>query len=246
MMKLSKILATISLICFLGTYFLGNRVTYIGNDEEDNRTFQPFSFLIPESTDFVQTTGQVKQALGDKLYYYTPEGFKAYLIGYHTLPFWSFDFKMVQLPEGAKLYFCLTDFKGAITDINVLNHYVGLAPLESIAPSIRKMIPFVFLIFSIMILIYIFYQGKYDWIIGLVPSLMIVYIPVIAGFVGLKYTTTFSEHAAYKLESFNPLIFGTIQLKNVELSGSPGPGFYLFLLQIILMSMAIFLRRKHR
>ncbi|RLA64572.1 MAG: hypothetical protein DRQ88_00505 [Epsilonproteobacteria bacterium] len=245
-MKLSKVFAIISLLLFLATYFLGNTLTYLGNDEESNRTFQPFSFLIPEGIESVPTKGVVKEALGDKLYYYIPRGIKAYLIGFHTLPFWQFDLKMVQMPEGAKLYFCLTDLKGAVAEINVLNHYVGLAPLETIAPGIRKMIPFIFLFFTILLLIYIFRRGKYDWMIGLVPSLMIIYIPVIALLVGMQFSSTFSEHAVYKLDSFNPLIFGTVKLKNVELTGYPGIGFYLFLLQLILMGSSIFLRRQKR
>ena len=240
-LKLSKIFATISLILLLGTYFLGNTINYPGNDEESNRTFQPFSSFIPEGTDYV-----TKKGINDKLYYYTPEGIKAYLLGYHTLPFWKFDLKMVQLPEGATLYFCLTDLKGAVADVNILNHYVGLGPLEGLAPDLRKTIPFIFLFFSILILIYIFYQGKYDWLIGLVPSLMFVYIPIIALIVGLQFSTTFSEHAVYKMDSFNPLIFGTVKLKNVELNGSPGISFYLFLLQLISMSIAIYFRRLYR
>ena len=238
-LKLSKIFATISLILFLGTYFLGNTIKYPGNDEEANRTFQPFSFFVPEGTDYIASKD-------DKLYYYIPEGIKAYLLGYHTLPFWKFDLKMIQLPEGATLYFCLTDLKGAVADVNVLNHYVGLGPLEGLAPNLRKTIPFIFLFFSILILIYIFYQGSYDWIIGLVPSLMFVYIPIIALIVGLQYSTTFSEHAVYKMDSFNPLIFGTVKLKNVELTGSPGISFYLFLLQLIFMGLAVYFRRLNR
>ena len=156
---ISNILAFIAIVLLLGTYTLKPVFEYrdpTAIDEEDaieeNESFQPFSFLIPEDTESYEHSNKELRVLMGRVYEYHPTGFYAYLIGYKTMPVWRVSLEAPQYPKasfphGIPVYFNLTDWSGKVNEMNTINHYIGMNPMESGAIQIRKMIPFIYLLF---------------------------------------------------------------------------------------------------
>ena len=85
---LSNILALLAILLLLGTYTLKPVFEYrdpTAMDEEDaieeNESFQPLAFLIPEGTGFYAPSSEhLKPLMGEKIWEYYPSGFYAYLV----------------------------------------------------------------------------------------------------------------------------------------------------------------------
>ena len=87
-------MALLAILLLLGTYTLKPLFEYrdpVAMDEEDaieeNESFQPFAFLMPEGTEFFKPPRKdLIPMMGEKIWEYHPTGFYAYLIGYKTMP----------------------------------------------------------------------------------------------------------------------------------------------------------------
>ena len=61
--------------------------------------------------------------------------------------------------------------------MNVINHYIGMDPMDLGAFDVRRMVPFVYLVFSLFILVFLFYGGQGWWLLGLIPALIPLVLP---------------------------------------------------------------------
>ena len=253
---LSNILAILALMLLLGTYTLKPLFEYrdpTAIDEEDevelNESFQPFSFLIPEGTEFYENSNQELKALMGKVYEYHPTGLYAYLIGYKTMPVWRVSLEAPQypkaaFPDGIPVYFNLTDWGGKVNEMNVINHYIGMNPMESGAITVRKMIPFIYLLFFIMLIVYLFYKGPGWWLLGLIPA----FLPWFYLALYSKWLYWFGHNlhpwGAFKIKPFMPTVFGDGKVAQFTTHSYPTVGFYFLLLVFILLIFSVLIKRK--
>ncbi len=107
-LRLSNILAVLGILLLLGTYTLKPFFEYrdpVAIDEEDaiedNMSFQPFTFFMPDDVEYYAPPKQLQKMMGDKIYEYQPTGFYAYLIGARTMPVWMVSLEAPQYPKAA-------------------------------------------------------------------------------------------------------------------------------------------------
>jgi len=255
-LRLSSILAFVAILLLLGTYTLKPLFEYrdpVAIDEEDaieeNESFQPFSFLIPEDTEYYAPPKQLQPLMGEKIYEYHPTGFYAYLIGYKTMPVWKVSLEAPQypkasFPDGIPVYFNLTDWSGKVSEMNTINHYIGMNPMETGAITVRKFIPFVYLLCVIMLFVYLFYNGPGWWLLGLFPA----FLPWFYIALYSKWLYWFGHNlhpwGAFKVKPFMPTVLGDGKVAQFTTHSYPTIGFYVLLCVFILLILSVLIRRK--
>jgi len=256
-LRLSNVLAIIALLLFLSAYVTKPLFIYhdpVGADEEDeveeNESFQPFSFLIPDGTEYYEPPlDYLKELMGEKIWEYQPTGFYAYLIGFKTVPIWRVSLEAPQypkaaFPDGIPVFFHLTDFSGKVSEMNTINHYIGMDPMEVGAVFLRRLVPFVYLIFTLMLVFYLFYRGPGWWLMGLIPALMPWYF---LGFFS-KWLYWFGHNlhdfGQFKIKPFMPTVFGDGKVAQFTTHAYPTIGFYFLLAFFIIMVFSLLIKRR--
>lgn len=255
--RLSNILALLAMVLLLGTYTLKPVFQYrdpVAMDEEDeieeNTSFQPFAFLIPEGTEsHAPPLASLKLLMGERIWEYHPTGFYAYLIGYKTMPIWRVSLEAPQypkaaFPDGIPVFFNLTDWSGKVNEMNTINHYIGMHPMEVGAITLRQIIPFVYLIFFVMLIAYLFYKGPGWQMLGIVPA----FLPWFYLAFYSKWLYWFGHNlqpwGAFKIKPFMPTVFGNGKVAQFTTHSYPAVGFYFLIGVFILLILSVLIRRK--
>jgi hypothetical protein len=175
------------------------------------------------------------------------------LIPTFIVPLWHMTFVAQQYPEGLDLYVYSHDLVGGnkgndLTEINVLNHYIGMAELEPSDFNELKWIPLVIGLIGVLTL--------RAATIGSVRSVVDV-IVISLYFGGFSmwtfwykmqyYGTNLDPRASVRVEPFMPPIFGYKQVGQFDVWSYPAFGSYLFLLfGLLLVAGVLFSWRQPR
>ncbi|MCR4416189.1 MAG: hypothetical protein NUV92_00385 [Ignavibacteria bacterium] len=173
------------------------------------------------------------------------------LIGVYFFPIWSIDLIAPQYPEGLGLKIWINEVTGKkendLQNINGLNHYIGMKPINpDDIPELRIM-PFVV---GFMILFGLFnaFKGNkktiYAWII----------IFILLGAVGLydfyiweyNYGHNLNPDAPIKVPgmTYQPPLIGSKQLLNINAVSLPDIGSFIILISIALNVVALIIDKK--
>ncbi len=147
-----------------------------------------------------------------------------------TAPMWHINMKAPQYPQGLDLYIYSYKVDGGndgndVQEINVLNHYIGMAPLDRAALSDLDWIPFLFAAMIILAL--------RTAVIGKVGSMLDLLVMTtyagVFGFGRLYYKLyTFGHNldprAPVTVEPFMPAMLGKKQIANFLTEAGPGLG----------------------
>jgi len=257
-MWLSNALALGALLLLLATYTLKPLFAYhdptVSREEEEsteeNWSFQPFAFFIPKGTPYHEPpTAQLKSLMGDKIWEYHPTGLYAYLIGYKTMPIWRVSLEAPQYPKrafphGIPVFFHLTDFTGKVREMDTINHFIGMNPMEAGAVFLRQTVPFIYLFFFILLIAYFFYKGRGWWLQAIIPACMCWYFV----FFYAKWLYWFGHHlqpwGMFKVKPFMPTVLGDGKVAQFTTHSYPAVGFYFLLGVFVLLLFSILLRRK--
>ena len=147
-----------------------------------------------------------------------------------TAPMWHINMKAPQYPQGLDLYIYSYKVDGGndgndVQEINVLNHYIGMAPLDRAALSDLDWIPFLFAAMIILALRTALI-GKVGTMLDLL--VMTTYAGAF-GFGRLYYKLyTFGHNldprAPVTVEPFMPVMLGKKQIANFLTEAGPGLG----------------------
>ncbi|MEJ5304932.1 MAG: hypothetical protein WHV63_03215 [Ignavibacteria bacterium] len=173
------------------------------------------------------------------------------LVGVYFFPIWSIDLIAPQYPEGLGLKIWINEVTGKkendLQNINGLNHYIGMKPINpDDIPELRIM-PFVV---GFMILFGLFnaFKGNkktiYAWII----------IFILLGAVGLydfyiweyNYGHNLNPDAPIKVPgmTYQPPLIGSKQLLNINAVSLPDIGSFIILISIALNVVALIIDKK--
>ncbi len=256
--RLANILGLLAILFFVGTYTLKPVFIYHDpvamEDEEDeveeNESFQPFSIFIPDGTEsYEPPLDYLKELMGDKIWDYQPTGLYAYLIGYQTIPVWRVSLEAPQypkaaFPDGVPVFFHLADFSGKVSEMNTINHYIGMDPMEVGAIFVRQIVPFVYLAFFLMLIGYLFYSGPGWWILGLVPALMPWYYLFFYSKWLYWFGHNLHEFGQFTIKPFMPTVFGDGKVAQFTTHSYPTVGFFFLLAIFVLLILSILIKRK--
>jgi hypothetical protein len=168
----------------------------------------------------------------------------AMLVGALLLPLWRLELVAPQYPAGLVMYaygYKFADDPGSyyddVREINGLNHYIGMKPLEE-ELEMQLFIPGVLaLMAATFVAAAVRWQGK--WIRRLVVAgywFMPLFFVADLQYWLYHYGHTMDDEAALTMDAFTPKVFGTTKVWNFHSQTSFELGFYLMVLAAVTMT----------
>ena len=169
----------------------------------------------------------------------------ALFVGAWFQPMWGWYLSAPQYPSGLVLAVYLNHVSGDITEINILNHYIGMAHLDEAAQFERAMAAYGVAAIAIVTMLMVFVPGKrfaryFAWPAFAFPA---VFVAAMYWWM-YKFGHELSEAAPVTVEPFTPTLIGHGQIGNFSTIGLPGVGFYMILAASACVIVAYFLRKK--
>jgi len=140
-----------------------------------------------------------------------------------TLPLWTLTMRAPQYPKGLRLEAHGTGLVGDIRELNILNHYIGMPPIE--APAFETAI-YPWSIAALVVLCLI--SPVHPWLRRLAIVVMIAApLVILADLQWQLYTFghSLNPKAPIRLEPFTPLVLGTSKMGNFVSTGMVSTGF---------------------
>jgi nitrous oxidase accessory protein len=141
----------------------------------------------------------------------------ALVAGSYVLPLWRMEMEAPQYPKGLRLYAYGTALAGDVHEINILNHYIGMPPVE--APALEAAM-FPFGIGALMLVCLL--SPLHDWLRRLaIVATTSVPLVILADLQWRLYTFGHSldPKAPIRLKPFTPLVIGATEMGNFESTG---------------------------
>lgn len=167
-------------------------------------------------------------------------------------PLWNLHLVAPQYEEGLELdiyaYKIAAGNDGQdLVEINNLNHYIGMKPIEQADFTEMQIMPFMFGVFILLSL-----RGAVFGVMGAVVDLFMIAAYFGAFSIGAFYYRLYSyghnldPKAPMEVEPFTPLMFGTQKIANFTQSSYPQLGTYLLWVFMALLLAAIWFSRKEQ
>lgn len=163
----------------------------------------------------------------------------------YFFPMWGFYLYSPQYPDGLILSVYLNRVAGDVTEINVLNHYIGMAKLDEAAQLERALSGYGLIGISLLTLLFVFAPTHKVSKYYAIPAISFPFV-----FLGLFYYWMYSfghelaPEAPIRIAPFTPTMIGHGRIGNFETIGMPGAGFYLIITAMILVIVAFYVRQS--
>ena len=169
------------------------------------------------------------------------------MLGTYFLPLWHILLDAPQYPEGLELKIWLNGLSGNISQINGLNHYIGMKFIVADDFKEFKILPYVFGLLTLIGFAAAIAKSRkllWVWFIGLC-------LFAVVGFTDFyiweyNYGHNLNPHAAIKIEgmTYQPPLFGYKQLLNFTAGSLPDTGGVLVGLGGVLAAAALFYKPR--
>lgn len=168
-----------------------------------------------------------------------------------VFPMWRITLLAPQYPDGVHMYIHVNKIggktPGTLQNINILNHYIGMKPIEPDAIPELTYFPYVVVGFTILAILFALINWKPLYVIWLVLFGLALTLAVYDFYLWeYDYGHNLADNAPMKFEdeSFQPPLFGSKTLLNFIAKSYPHIGGYFIILSLILSVLAIYLRTK--
>lgn len=170
------------------------------------------------------------------------------LLASWRLPWWSLTMYAPQYPQGLTITTTLVGMSGDVDELNGLNHYIGMMPLENAAPFERSLVGYAVPTAVGLAVAAIMASGVLAWLLVLpLVSFPFVFAADLYGW--LYYAGHHLDPKAALSSSiggFTPTMVGEGVIAQFRTVGAMKSGFYLALLAAALAVMAIRMSRRQR
>jgi len=162
------------------------------------------------------------------------------------LPYWEMELIAPQYPKGLHITAYVNRLTGDVFEIDGLNHYIGMRPLEE-AAQFEKSVSIIGIVsVSLLILAAIFVHTK--WVVLLVLPAIFMPVMFLADLQWwlAKFGTELDPAAPLSsaIEPFIPSVLGRGVIAQFESIASPGAGLYLAFISSILIIVGLYFHRK--
>ncbi len=162
------------------------------------------------------------------------------------LPYWQMELRAPQYPKGLHIKAYLDELEGDLFEINTLNHYIGMRPLEEAAQFERSISIIAITAVALLVLAAIFIHTK--WVVLLVLPAILMPFMFLADlqYWMWNFGTHLNDEAPLSnaIDPFVPLVLGKGNIAQFETVGLPGTGLYLAFLAVILVVVGLYFHRK--
>ncbi len=168
------------------------------------------------------------------------------LVGVFFVPLWKITLEAPQYPEGLGMLIWVNDITGEkphdLYNINLLNHYIGMKPIEPEKVIELKVMPFVFGFFILLGLIGAF-TGKKKILKTWIILFVLFGVAGIADFYRWEYDYghNLDPNAPLKIPgmAYQPPLIGCKTLLNMKACSFPEKGTYLAFFSLVLGTLAL-------
>jgi hypothetical protein len=131
-----------------------------------------------------------------------------------------------------------------VHEMNTINHYIGMHPIEEGAQIEFKIAPWVFLVFGALAAASLVYTGPFWWLL-LLPAILLP-VAFLADFTGWLwwFGHNLKDWAAFTVKPFMPTVFGEGKVAQFSTYAYPHYGFALSVGASLCFLLATLLRRK--
>lgn len=166
------------------------------------------------------------------------------LIGVYLVPIWSIGMEAPQYPEGIGMNITINNIEGKephdLKNINGLNHYIGMKPIEPASIPELTIMPYIFGFLIISGLI-VAATGKRTLILYWLGIFTLFAIAGLVDFYlwGYDYGHNLNPDAPIKVPgmTYQPPLIGSKQLLNINATSLPHIGFYFALVSMSIAGM---------
>ncbi len=156
------------------------------------------------------------------------------LVGSLVLPYWQLVLYAPQYPGGLRALVYLTHVAGDVQEIDLLNHYIGMKPLEEAAPLERAVAVPVVLVFAALAVASGTRTGPWRWLLRLPLVLFpLGFVADLAAWLWF-YGHSMDPSAPMRLEPFMPVLLGRGTVAQFTTVAQFHVGFYVALLASLL------------
>jgi copper chaperone NosL len=161
------------------------------------------------------------------------------------VPWWSITLFAPQYPKGLTLHVGLRAVTGDVREIDILNHYIGMAALENAAPFERHYAPWGIGLLGFLVLCFTLLPGRrLSWLL-LVPAIAFPAMFLADSFYWLyRFGHHLDPRAPLRFKPFTPHLFGVGMIGQFHTDAVPAAGFGLAIASLALLATAVVLRRR--
>ncbi len=168
-----------------------------------------------------------------------------------VFPMWRITLLAPQYPDGVHMYIHINKIggktPGTLQNINILNHYIGMKPIEPDSIPELTYFPYIVVGFTILAILFALINWKPLYVIWLVLFVLALTLALYDFYLWeYDYGHNLADNAPMKFEdeSFQPPLFGSKTLLNFIAKSYPHIGGYFIMLSLVLSAFAIYLRTR--
>jgi copper chaperone NosL len=160
-------------------------------------------------------------------------------------PWWSFRLYAPQYPRGLTLTIALDGVSGDTREINMLNHYIGMAHLDQAAAFERQYAALgVGLLVLSLVGVALLARPAWSWLLAALGALLPVGFLADSFYWLYRFGHDLDPHAPVHLPGFTPQLFGNGVIGQFMTFARPERGFWVAVLSVLLLAAASLLRRR--
>lgn len=169
-------------------------------------------------------------------------------IGVPSMPVWNFsleapNYPKEAFPQGLPVFIHFDGLSGEVHEMNTINHYVGMPPMESGGPYERALAPYALIILALLFVFFILYNNK--WIDRL------MFIPMVLPFIFVGFYAYWLywfghnlHRGAITIDPFMPVLLGDGKVAQFTTHAYPTVGFWALVAISIFSFFAWWLKKR--
>jgi hypothetical protein len=170
-------------------------------------------------------------------------------LGMASTPIWSVsleapNYPKEAFPEGIPVFFHFDGFSGEVHEMNTINHYIGMDPMERGGPYERLLAPYALVFTAFLMFLFIIYDGKIFSLFMAIPAALPVIFIALYSYWLYWFGHNMHDYGAFKIKPFMPTVFGDGKVAQFTTHSYAGPGFWLLVAISVLSLLAILSRAK--
>lgn len=131
-----------------------------------------------------------------------------------------------------------------VHEMNTINHYIGMEPIERGAQLEFAAAPYLFTAFGLLLVVFLFYRGPFWWLLA-IPAIALP-VAFMADFLFWLwwFGHNLREWAAFTVKPFMPTVLGVGKVAQFTTYAYPHYGSALLLASSLCLVLAVLMRRK--
>lgn len=173
------------------------------------------------------------------------------LLALFRYPMWRITLLAPQYPDGVHMHIYINKIggktPGTLQNVNILNHYIGMKPIEPDTIPELKYFPYFLIAFTTLAMLFALIDQKFLYLLWLILFTLALFLAVYDFYLWeYDYGHNLNPNAPMKFEdeSFQPPLFGSKNLLNFVAKSYPHIGGYFIIISWWLATIALYVKIK--